>query len=351
MVWVKFAACIIIILIAGTKTTRYADIIAEKTGLGRIWIGMLLLGIITSMPELITGISSVTLVGADGIPDLGIGTLLGSCIFNLVIIAILDMLNKKVPVLNDASLRHISSAVVGITILVVIAITSGFRTSIGTWAFGWVGIPGIVILIIYLVGAWRIFTSERNFQLSLIPAFPEETGEIPEEEKKEIEKEIAEEVKWLWPKFILGALAIIGTGIWLSFVGDEIAATTNLATSFVGSMFLAISTSMPELIVAISAFRMGAVDLAVADIFGANMLDVTYIFLLDVLYSRGLIMSSVSGTHTISAIIAIAMTVIIILGIRFKMKKKIFWLTSWYGLLLIGLYIFGAYALFAGIGS
>ena len=67
MVWIKFLTCIIIIIFAGTKTTRYADVIAEKTGLGRIWIGMLLLGIITSMPELITGISSVTLVGDEGI--------------------------------------------------------------------------------------------------------------------------------------------------------------------------------------------------------------------------------------------------------------------------------------------
>ncbi len=70
MVWVKFLFCIVIILIAGTKTTKYADIIAEKTGLGRIWIGMLLLGVVTSMPELITGVSSVTLVGDAGIPDL-----------------------------------------------------------------------------------------------------------------------------------------------------------------------------------------------------------------------------------------------------------------------------------------
>lgn len=345
MVWVKFAVCIIIIIIAGTKTTRYADIISQKTGLGRIWIGMLLLGIVTSMPELITGVSSITIVGDAGVPDLGVGTLLGSCIFNLSIIAIIDILNKHTPVLNQASLRHLNSAGIGILIFIVIALTSGFRDTIGTWSFGWVGIPGIVILLIYLIGAWKTQNSERNYQQSSAEE------DIKNSNKTESIKEevLIEDIKWLWPKFILGALGIIGAGIWLSFVGDEIATSTGWDTSFVGSLLLAISTSMPELIVAISAFRMGAVDLAVADILGANMLDITYIFLLDVIYSRGLIMSSVSTTHTITAIIGIIMTVIVILGIRFKTKKKTFYFSSWYGILLIGLYIFGAYALFAGL--
>ena len=151
MVWIKFLLCIVIILFAGTKTTRYADVIAEKTGLGRIWIGMLLLGIITSMPELITGISSVTLVGDEGVPDLGVGTLLGSCIFNLCVIAFIDIMNRKTPVLNFASMRHSSSAIIGIIILGIIALSTGFSDSIGQLSLGWVGIPGIVIFIIYIV--------------------------------------------------------------------------------------------------------------------------------------------------------------------------------------------------------
>ncbi len=342
MVWIKFLVCIVIILFAGTKTTRYADVIAERTGLGRIWIGMLLLGIITSMPELITGLSSVTLVGNDGVPDLGVGTLLGSCIFNLCIIAIIDIMNRKTPVLNFASMRHSSSAVIGITILGIIALSTGLSDSIGQLSIGWVGIPGIIIFVVYIAGAWWIFTSERNFQLSLIPAFPEETGESTPDNKP-----VYPDIKWLWPKFIFGAIVIIATGIWLSYVGNEIAESTGWDTSFVGSIFLAVSTSMPELVVAISAFRMGAIDLAVADIFGANMLDVTYVFILDILYTKGLITSSVSGTHTISAIIAIAMTTIILLGIRFKRNRKMFRVVSWYGILLIGLYIFGAYLLFS----
>jgi len=333
LVWFKFLLCIVIILFAGTKTTRYADIIAERTGLGRIWIGMLLLGTVTSMPELITGVSSVTLVGESGIPDMGLGTLLGSCIFNLFILAILDVLYRRGPVLNQASTRQIASAGIGILLFAVAALSISFGENLSELALGWVGASTIIILMLYLLGAWQIFRAERNRHLPLVPTSPGQAEESPV-------------VRGVWFKFVLGALAIIGAGVWLSFVGNEIAETTHWDTSFVGSLFLAIGTSMPELVVAISALRLGAIDLAVADVLGANMLDVTYVFLLDLFYTKGPLLSSVSDVHIITAIIAAVMSLLVIMGLRFRQKRKTFIVISWYGLLLIGLYIFGAYALF-----
>ena len=91
MVWFKFFLSVAIILFAGTKLARYGDAIAEKTGLGRMWIGLVLLAAITTMPELVTGVSSAALVG---LPDLALGTLFGSCLFNLTILALLDILYR-----------------------------------------------------------------------------------------------------------------------------------------------------------------------------------------------------------------------------------------------------------------
>lgn len=333
MVWLKFLLCLVVILFAGTKIARYADVIAEKTGLGRIWIGLLLLGVVTSLPELITGLSSVTLVGAAGIPDLGLGTLLGSTTFNLVVLAVLDVMHRDGPALNQASMRHIASAGVGILLFVIAAVSIGFGEKLSGLALGWVGIPSIIILVLYLLGVWWISRSERNRHLPLIPASPLQAEESPL-------------VRWVWFKFVLASLAIIGAGIWLSFVGNEIAETTRWDTSFVGTLFLAISTSMPELVVAISALRLGAIDLAVADVLGANMLDVTYIFLLDLFYTKDPVLSSVSDAHIITALIAAVMSLLVIVALRFRQKRKTFIVASWYVPLLIGLYIFGAYLLF-----
>ncbi|MFC1954218.1 sodium:calcium antiporter [Chloroflexota bacterium] len=334
MVWIKFLACVVIILFSGTKTARYADIIADKTGMGRIWIGLLLLGVVTSLPELITGLSSVTMVGESGVPDLGLGTLLGSCTFNLLVLAVLDVMHREGPVLNLASTRQIASARMAILLFVITAASIGFSERLSGFTIGWVGISSIIIFGLYILGAWRAFKSEREYNESSVDIFTKSSEENPE-------------VKGLWVKFIAASLMIVAAGVWLSFVGNEISETTSLDTSFVGSLLLAASTSMPELVVAISAFRLGAVDLAVADILGANMLDVTYIFLLDLLYTEGPLLSSVSNGHIIIALLAIAMSILVITGLLFRQKKKTFGIISWQGVFLIGFYLFGAYALFS----
>lgn len=75
-----FIVCTAAIVYSGTRLSKYGDIIAEKMGLGRAWVGLVLLASVTSLPELITGISSVTFVVA---PDIAVGDVLGSCIFNI----------------------------------------------------------------------------------------------------------------------------------------------------------------------------------------------------------------------------------------------------------------------------
>ena len=152
-------------------------------------------------------------------------------------------------------------------------------------------------------------------------------------------------------RFALAAIAVIGTGIWLSFVGDEIARTYDWSASFVGSLFLAITTSMPELAVTVAAVRLGAIDMALADILGANMLDVVIITWADLAYTRGPLLSAVSGDHLITAALVVAINLLVIIAIRFRQRRKTFFIFSWYTPLLIGLYIFGAYRLFtSGMG-
>ncbi len=333
MVWLKFLLCLVIILVAGTKLARYGDVIAEKTGLGGIWIGLVLLAGITSAPELVTAVSSVALIDPEVGPDLAMGTLLGSCLFNLAILALLDILCHPMPILSKASLRHIASAGLGVLLIAIAtgSILAGGRLS--GLALGWMSISSIIILILYLAGIWGMFRFKRSHQLQPLQARPLQYEESP--------------IRTVWFKFAVAAAAVIGAGIWLSFVGNEIAEITGWGTSFVGSLFLAIATSMPELVVTIAALRLGAIDMAVADILGANMLDIAHIFAVDLFYIQGPVLGSVSSAHLITAAVVTVMSLLVIVGLRFRQKRKTFFVISWYGLALIGLYIFGAYALFA----
>ncbi|OGU10080.1 MAG: hypothetical protein A2075_12415 [Geobacteraceae bacterium GWC2_58_44] len=69
LLWIGLTASAAAIVYSGTKLSRYGDVIAEKTGMGRTWIGVLLMASVTSLPELVTGISSVT----QGLPDIAAG--------------------------------------------------------------------------------------------------------------------------------------------------------------------------------------------------------------------------------------------------------------------------------------
>ena len=335
LVWLKFLSSLVIILVAGTKLARYGDALAEKTRLGHIWVGLLLLAFITSVPELATGISAVALVK---IPDLAIGTIMGSCIFNLLIVALLDAIYRQTPILSKASPNHLMSGAMGILLIALSAVSIFFGERISGLVLGWIGIPSILAIVLYLIGVRWTLRSAQDDHVESAPAANAQYSNVTMRE--------------VWLKFTLAGLAVVGSGIWLAFIGEEIAATTGLGASFVGTLFLAISTSMPEIALTIAAVRLGAIDMAVADVLGANMINIAKIFLIDIFYTDGSILSSVSKAHITSAVVAVVMSLVVLIALRFRQKRKTFRVVSWYAVLLVGLYFFGAYALFtSGVGG
>src|SRR4030066_532055 len=116
----EFIICTSVIVYSGSRLSKYGDIIAEKTGLGRTWIGVILMASVTSLPELITGISSVTIFD---LPNITVGDILGSCMFNILIIALLDVLSGSVPISTKVDEGHVLSAGFGILLLGVVGIT------------------------------------------------------------------------------------------------------------------------------------------------------------------------------------------------------------------------------------
>src|SRR4030066_2157285 len=107
MAWLEFPLCAVLIAAAGTRLSRYGDVIADKPGLSGTWVGLVLLATVTSLPELVTGVSAVTIADT---PDIALGDVLGSCVFNLLILTILDFLQREESVYTRASHGPILSA-------------------------------------------------------------------------------------------------------------------------------------------------------------------------------------------------------------------------------------------------
>ncbi|MDD4924399.1 MAG: hypothetical protein PHF74_06150 [Dehalococcoidales bacterium] len=328
MIWLNLVLCCLIILFAGTKLARYGDAISERTGLGRMWIGLILIGLVTSMPEMVTGVSSAAIVGQ---PDLALGNFWGSCIFNLSILAVLDLFYRKEPLLSTASNRYILPAFLGIGLISVAGISILIGDDVTGISIGWLGLTSILIFVLYIIGIRQMFVYNRKHPEPIV----DEESQYAQLSNLKI-----------YGNFAIAAIGIIVGGIWLSFIGDEIAVTYNLSASFVGSLFLAIGTSLPEIVVAITALRMGAIDLAVGDILGANMLNTANIFITDIFYTGGPLLSEVSSRNLFTVLAMIIMTLIVILGLRFKSKRKTFGIISWHALLILGIYISTSLLLF-----
>ena len=88
LIWLQFVLCVVVIGVAGVRLSRYGDAIAALTGLSRNWVGLILIATVTSLPELATALSTVAVAAA---PDIPVGDVLGSCVFNLAILAMIDV--------------------------------------------------------------------------------------------------------------------------------------------------------------------------------------------------------------------------------------------------------------------
>ncbi len=328
LVWVKFLVCVVLILFFGTKLARYGDVIAEKTGLSGVWIGLLLLAVVTSLPEIITGISAVTVINA---PDLAMGTIFGSNALNLFIIALLDTAYRRGPLLTKASKEHKLSAGLGILLIAFAGASILLSTRVWEGGICWLSIYSLVLVILYLLGSRWIFRREHN---------------RPSVETASLRyKNISSRRAYLG--FGIAAIAIIGSATWLATVGDEIASVTGLDTTFVGSLFLAVTTSLPELVVAFAALRIGAVDMAIADVLGSNIFNIGIgVACYDLFYGSASIFSAASQTHIITTATVVLMSLIVIAGLILRTKRKTLVAMSWYAPLLLGVYVTGAYFIF-----
>jgi cation:H+ antiporter len=324
LVWIQLVICLAIIIVAGTRLSKYGDIIAEKTGLGRIWIGVVLLATVTSIPELATGISSVAIIGK---PDLTLGDLFGSNLINLVTIAIIDVLYTRGPILHYMGTGLVLAATASSFLIGAVAASIFVSQNISSMGLlNYIGIYSPIIFLLYLSVQYMLMHFERRSQPSRgVPDIPAASNHADISLKRVISF------------FVVAALVTAAAGTWLGFIGDQITITTGLKATFVGSLFLAICTSSPEIVVSISALRLGALDMAVGNVIGSNLFNMgVVVFLDDLFFTKGPILSYASTDHIFTALIAMLMSCVVIIGLIYRPR---FWPRIWVGIDTVGLVV------------
>lgn len=301
LLWLQFLLSALLIVLAGTRLTRSADAIAHYTGLGALWAGVLLLPLATSLPELVTSWRAAVINAA----DLSVGNVFGSNMFNIAIIAAIDLIHGHGPILARVSQRHIFSANMAIlgTCFAALFILVPIPFSIG-----WVGPETMAIPLFYVLGNWLLTRFERRH-----------AAEVVAIDLSERRQSLAPAVFW----FVAAALVIVAAGTWLADTGEAIARETGLGQTLVGSFFIAITTSLPEVVTTFTAARLGILDMAVGNIFGANFFNLVILFFADLFYTKGPVLRVVSQGHLVVALMSVILTSFAVVGLIYRSQRSV----------------------------
>jgi len=320
--WVTFALSAAGIIVAGIRLAPYGEALANRTGIGQGWIGLLFLATLTSIPELTTTVSGASF----DVPNLALANAFGSNLFNVVIIAVMDiLLLGRGPFLLKARGYHTLSGgmAVLLTLLGVLGIALAPRaTFLGISPVSWLVFAG------YVAGVFLLFYAEKH----------ESVEEEPRREGLSLKAAIV--------GFVICAAVIIVSGIFLVRASKAISLSSGLSTSFMGAILVAIVTSLPELATSIGALRIGAYDMIVGNLFGSNMFNILTVFFADAAFRRGSIYASLRGGEVDQIIIAVCgalLTVVAMVSLGARSRRRVLGIGIDSAALL--LFYFGATAL------
>lgn len=307
--WIEFTISAVLIVYAGIKLTTYADRLSERLQIGKMWVGVVLLGFITSLPEAITSLVAIISLGAN---DLAIGNMVGSNNFNPMLLVVMDVVYRTGPISNRINVRksHETSALLAILLSFIVIVEIRFSEWISLIHFGRISLGTMAIFLVYFLGMKYI--SQLGMQ------------EAKNVNSQQVSLSGLESVRKLSLKLLFSAIIVVVGAMWLANSADTIAANTGLGRTFVGSILLAFITSLPEMVVSLSALKLGALDLAVGNILGSNMTNVFLIGFCGLFHRGGPILATVSKSHEFTACLSILLVMVLIKAISTRQTKSFF---------------------------
>lgn len=309
MIWLQFALCAAVIFFAGSKLSLCGEQIAVKGALGKNFVGLVLLAAIASSSQLIAGVSAVTL---HDLPDLAVGAYMGSCMFNMLMIGLLDFFSRNRPVSHRVKPGHILSAGFGIVLVsfAAIDILFGKRLPVLTLFHSMDPITFLFIPV-YLLAMRLIYRYERSRQKA---AATEQTGSHVAHQEQSWARLIF--------TFSVCAILIVATSSYLPELADQIQKATGWGQSFIGLSFIAITTCMPEIAVSTSAARRASFDVAVASLLGSNLFYMVALAITDFCYLKEPLLRHVSSSNALAAMTAVVSMAIVIIALTYRAEKK-----------------------------
>ncbi len=318
--WLAFLASGAAIAVAGARLARAGDTIAEGTGLGGMWVGAILVAGATSLPELTTDASAIF----QGNPNLAVGDLFGSSMANMAILATADLATRGTRLLTRVAINQalVGTLAIALTGIAALGVLAG-----ATWSVVGLGWPALALAGGYVAGMGLLHRNRET------PPFrtPDELA-AARPERRVLRRAVVE--------FAAAAAVIFLAAPFLARSAAELARHLGVAQGFVGALFLAITTSLPEAAVTVASLRAGWYNLAVGNLLGSNCFNMAALVPLDLLDGPASLLGRVDQTLAVAAVVAMLLMAVALLDVLNKSERRV-WLVEPGPALMLVIYVTG----------
>lgn len=329
-----FAASAAAIGFAGVKLAHVADTLADRTGMGEIIAGAVFVGASTSLPGITTSVTAAL----GGYAQIAIGNALGGLTAQTMFLVIADMVYRR------ANLEHAAASVTGLaqaTLLLTMLAVPLLAMSGPQIAIFHIHPASLVLFVIYAIGV-RMLVAVKDLPM-WTPVETEHTADEEEQAAAQPRDDRSDKALWLAFGAFAGITAVAGYAIGESSIG--IVETTGIPETAFGTVFTAVANSLPELVTAVAAVRIGAVNLAVGDIVGGNAFEVLFLAAADFAYLPGSIYAEFTSANVFTAGTVILMTGVLILGMLYRQRRGVGNI-GWESATILALYALSVLVLF-----
>lgn len=302
--WVNatiFVVAALVVWLAGVRLTRHLDAIAVRTNMDHAFVGMLLLGGITSLPEM----ANVATASSMGNPALAVNNLLGSAAINVLLLALADAWIERSAVTGVVA-RPSTMMMATLCMLVLIAVA--VATTVGDVQLFGVGLGGLLICAMS-IGSFRLATGYDARSPWRLETDQGTEDEPPSEDDQSIS------LRQLWLRVARDGVLILAAGYGLSQTGDGISQQTGMTSALVGFALIGLATSMPELSTITTALRLHRPEMAFGQVLGTNFINLSLILLSDALFVGPPVLNVLGQFEVVSALLGAMLIGVFLVGL------------------------------------
>lgn len=308
LIYVLFFVGFFMLIKGAEFLVEAASALAKVMGISDMVIGLTIVSIGTSLPELIVNI----LASAQGNVDIAIGNVYGSNIVNVFFILGMSAIIRTLPLSKDTVIAEIPFSIAAIMIV-------GFLGNAEIWGDsdtleGLSRYDGILILFFFLLFFAYIIMTAINDRNNQTDAPPSTINKLKE-----------------WLLILAGIAMLFFGGKWVVDGAVHFATLLGMSEAFIGLTIVAIGTSLPELMTSVVAARKGNVDVAVGNVVGSNIFNLLWILGLSAVISP----LPMNKANNFDAFMVLMASTIIILLMIISRKLEV---KRWHGVVYILVY-------------